>query len=205
MSTTLQRTRTTAGRIAGLAAGGVALVTLAAAPAGAHTGHPLDGMSDGLAHPLFGPDHLLAMVAVGVLAACATDRRVRWATPIAFVVGMVGGAALGFGGVEVPGVELLIAASVMVLGGLIAFGVGDKALLLPVVAAAMGAVHGHAHGAELPDAAVPLAYAAGFVIATAALHAAGAGVGTALRRSELGRQIAGAALAVGGAFFLLAG
>lgn len=186
-------------------AGAAATVPLVAAPAGAHTGLPAGGALDGVVHPLAGLDHLLAMVAVGVLAALAGTRRAAWAVPAGFVGGMVLGGAAGLAGVELPAVEVLIAASVVVLGVLVAVGVEGSATWLPLVAVAMGAVHGHAHGAELPAGAAPVAYVAGFVVATAALHATGAAAGLGLRRLPVVRVGAGATMASVGALLLLAG
>lgn len=143
-----------------------------------HDGHELTwDFSAGAAHPLSGLDHLLAMVAVGLWAA-QLGGRARWLVPAAFVGVMALGGALGQSGVVVvPGVEQGIAASVLVLGLLIA-----AAVRLPV-AAGMALVggfavfHGFVHGAEMPAAASGLSYGAGFVAATALLHTAGVGLG----------------------------
>jgi urease accessory protein len=102
--------------------------------------------------------------------------------PLAFVAMMAVGGALGLAGAPLPLVETGIAGSLVVLGLLIAL-----SLRLPVVAAmaivgTFALFHGHAHGTELPEAAAPLAYAAGFVLATAALHGLGVAAGLALRR-----------------------
>lgn len=164
------------------------------------------GLAQGLAHPLGGLDHLLAMVAVGVWAA-QRGGRALWAVPLAFVAMMALGGALGFAGWPLPWVETGIAGSVLALGLLIAF-----AVPLPISAAAavvglFAVFHGQAHGAELPQAASPLAYAAGFVAATALLHAAGVALGTMLRRPMGERLVrfAGAGMALAGLGFVLAG
>src|SRR6478752_5390244 len=114
-------------RRAALVAGGiVAGFLLPAAPALAHPGHALGGVGSGLAHPLTGPDHLLAMIAVGAVAALATSRRLAWMTPLAFVGGMVAGGALGLAGVSIPGTETAIALSVVALGVLVATAAGRE-------------------------------------------------------------------------------
>lgn len=148
----------------------------------AHTGvGTASGFWHGFAHPVSGIDHVLAMVLVGILAA-RTGGRGLWLVPSSFVLVMAAGGALGALGVEVPLVEAGIAMSVVVLGAMIAFG------SRPPVAAAAGLValfavfHGHAHGAEMPEDAGGLGYAAGFMLATALLHAAGVGVGLLLGR-----------------------
>lgn len=186
-------------------AGATAAAVMVAEPAWAHTGLPAGGALDGAVHPFLGVDHLLAMVAVGVLAATAKDRRVAWWTPIGFVAGMIAGGVVGLVGVEVPAVEVAIAGSVIALGILIITVTHNAGLWLPVLAAAFGAAHGHAHGAELPAGAVPLAYVTGFVAATAALHLSGTAVGLGLRRLPSVRVAAGAAVSTAGVLLLFAG
>lgn len=169
----------------------------------AHTGHgDTSGFVHGFLHPVGGLDHVLAMVAVGVFAAVLGGRAL-WLVPLSFVAMMVVGFGLGIGGVDVPFVELGIALSSIVIGGAAAFG-----RPMPV-AAAMGLVgvfavfHGHAHGAEMPETSAGLQYAAGFVLATASLHAAGIGAAmgaTALlgRYGKAAARLAGMAFAAGG-------
>jgi urease accessory protein len=170
---------------------------VAASPAAAHPGHEarLGGWLDGFLHPFVGLDHLAAMAAVGAIAVLAHRRLPIWAAPAAFVSAMVVAGGLGFAGVEFGAVELAIAASVL-FGGLALLAAKQVPLgwwLLPAVALA-GAAHGNAHGLEAPAVATPVAYVAGFVLATALLHAAGAVVGVAMRRVDLGRVVGGAAL-----------
>jgi urease accessory protein len=184
-------------------AGAGAPALLGATPALAHTGLPAGGAVDGMAHPVLGPDHLLAMVAVGMLAALAPDRRTAWLTPIGFVAGMAGGAVLGLAGITVPLVEVAIGVSVVVLGLLLVGRAASTWRWLPAVAAAMGAAHGHAHGAELPAGAVPVAYVAGFLAVTALLHVLGAGVGIGVRSRTAGRVAAGAFVSAAGVVLLL--
>ena len=183
-----------------IAAGAALALAGATAPALAHTGHgDVSGFVAGFLHPVGGLDHVLAMVAVGLFAA-HLGRRALWAVPAAFVALMAVGAALGMNGVGVPHVETGIALSVIVLGAMLALG-----LTLPV-GVAMGLVgffaifHGHAHGAELPAGASGAAYAAGFLLATAALHGAGVGVGIAAGRLASMRAVrfGGAAMAAAG-------
>lgn len=144
----------------------------------AHEGHGA-GFLSGLAHPVGGADHLLAMVAVGLWAAVLGGRAL-WALPVAFVAAMLVGGALGFAGMALPGVEPMILASVVVLGV-----AGALALRLPAWAAALGVAvfglfHGHAHGAEGPETGLAL-YALGFAVATMGLHLAGLAAGLGLQ------------------------
>lgn len=181
-------------------------VVLAATPALAHVGHPSTGIGDGLLHPVTGPDHLLAMVAVGVVAAVMGERRGTLLAPVAFLAGMVLGGLAGLAGVALPGAELLIALSVIVLGLAVAGAVElrDRALG-PVLAllALAGVAHGHAHGAEAPASVHPALYVAGFLAATAALHAVGAGLGTVIRDRRTVRLGMGLATVVAGSLLVV--
>ena len=178
----------------------LAMAIGAASAAHAHTGaeHALS-FASGFAHPWTGLDHLLAMVAVGLWAGL-NGGRALWAWPAAFVGVMLAGGILGIAGVAVPFVEPGILASVVVLGLLVL-----AAARLPVAAGAVlvavcALLHGHAHGAELPSGGAAATYAAGFVVATALLHAVGLGI-AALARSDAGRMAvrgAGALVAVAG-------
>jgi urease accessory protein len=175
------------------------LFGLFATPALAHVGVG-DHFSfmHGFQHPLGGPDHLAAMIAVGLWGAIAGGRRV-WVWPLAFVATMIAGGILGRAGVALPMVEPAIALSIIVLGLLVAATVRVPVALGAVIVAAFAIFHGHAHGAEAPDTGW-LGYAAGFVIATALLHAIGIGVARLLERGS-GlvpiRAIGGATAALG--------
>ena len=190
-------------RLIVLALAAVALPVLAHAHPG-HDGHDLTwDFATGAAHPLSGWDHLLAMVAVGLWAAQLGGRS-RWLVPAAFVGVMTLGALLGHAGLALPGVEQGIAASILILGLLIA-----AAVRLPV-AASMAIVglfalfHGVAHGAEMPATAGGLSYGAGFIVATALLHAVGLGLGFALKdQAKLARFAGGAVARAGAAAFVL--
>jgi urease accessory protein len=159
-------------------------VTLAAflAPsiALAHPGHAESGIVAGLLHPLSGLDHLLAMVAVGLLAA-ELGGRALWAVPAAFVTIMALGGMAGAAGLSLPYVEVAVALSVAVFGLLILSG---KALPVGAAMALVGAFaafHGHAHGAEIPAHGAWLAYGLGFMATTALLHGLGITLGLAIR------------------------
>ena len=134
------------------------------------------GFASGFMHPLSGLDHQLAMVLVGVLA-YQLGGRALWLVPLAFVSAMALGGVLGLLAAPVPFVEIGIALSVILLGAGVAFGIK------PPVAVAMAAVglfailHGHVHGTEMPLDVSGAAYAAGFMAATALLHAIGLGLG----------------------------
>ena len=173
-----------------LAAGTVFLPSLAMA----HTGHgEVSGFAHGFAHPLGGLDHILAMVMVGVLAA-QLGGRALWLVPASFVAVMAFGGGLGLAGLGLPFVELGIALSIVVFGAAVAL------RLTAPIAAAMALVgffaifHGYAHGAEMPETVGGFAYGAGFIAATALLHAVGLAGGLLLGR---GGEAKGAALVRG--------
>jgi urease accessory protein len=168
--------------------------------ASAHPGLHAMGFEDGFIHPFTGADHLMAMVAVGYWAG-QFGGRMRFAIPAIFAAVMVFGAALGFHA-EAPGfIEYGIAASVAVMGLLIAF---DVKMAFAPAAALVGAFafcHGFAHGAEAPAAAAQAHFFSGFVFASLILQ--GAGLGLAMMRpAQSLSRLAGALVALGGAWML---
>ena len=180
------------------------LILVSAAPGAlAHSfGAAGAGFGAGVGHPFLGLDHLAAMVAVGVWAAQAGWRPV-WSVPLVFMAVMAFAATLAFAGIALPVVEAGIAASLLVLGLLIAAAVRLPASAGALIVAVFALFHGYAHGAEIPQAAAPWLYAGGFLLATGLLHAAGilAGRQWAARRPWLART-AGLALSAGGAWML---
>lgn len=177
---------------------------LSPALAFAHPGHDHAGVMSGLAHPLFGLDHLLAMLAVGLWAA-QQQGTARWALPLTFVATMLYGGLLGFAGIEMPLMETGIAGSVLALGLLVALAVRPPVAIAAGLTALFAASHGVAHGLELPALSSPWGYAAGFVAATAALHAAGYAVARSLPQAAAPLvRIAGVASALTGAWLLAA-
>jgi len=181
---------------------GAAALLLTPALAFAHPGHGEHGIVAGVLHPLTGIDHLLAMLAVGLWAAQQTGKA-RWALPATFVGTMLLGGVLGFEGLQLPGLESGIAASVLALGLAVALAIRPPVALAVGATALFALFHGVAHGLELPEMSSPWAYAAGFVAATAALHAVGYAVVRLLPQaaSPLVR-IAGALSALTGAWLL---
>jgi urease accessory protein len=179
-------------------------LTLAAlaGSAAAHTGHGTHGIFAGLEHP-FGLDHLLAMVAVGVWSAAALQGARRGWGPLCFVSAMMFGAALGVDGVALPFVEHGISASVVIFGLMLMFATRLPAVLGLVLIAASAALHGLAHGSEIPAGSGFAPYAAGFVLTTAALHLGGLGLGMRLNRARpLVWRVLGAAVGSAGLVML---
>lgn len=182
-----------------------ALLLLAPGAVLAHPGHgEAVGFGHGFAHPIGGLDHVLAMVAVGLLAALRGGPA-RWGLPVAFMAMMAAGAGLGVFGIGLPFAEAGIALSLVAFGLAIVFA---ARLPLPALIGLVGVFavfHGYAHGAEMPETASGLAYGMGFLSATALLHAAGLGLGflvSAERRRAAPAM--GAAVALSG-LTLLAG
>jgi len=161
------------------------------------------GFISGLTHPLFGFDHVVAMIAVGLWGAFLGSPAL-WILPVVFPVVMAFGGALGVLGVEIPLVETGIAASAVVLGLMVALALRPKIAIAAVIVGAFAIFHGHAHGTELPEAASPLTYSIGFVISTGLLHLAGIGFGHFTRWPQgiLAVRAGGGAIALVGVGFL---
>jgi urease accessory protein len=146
------------------------------------------------------------MIAIGMLA-YQLGGRALWLLPTVFVLVMGVGGTLGAAKIQLPYVEVMIAASIVILGAAIAFGITAPAAIAATVAAVFAVFHGYAHGAEMPAAASAANYAAGFMTATAFLHMVGIALGLALGRLGHGRdnaiyRVAGCLIAVVGATIL---
>ncbi len=179
-----------------------ACLLIASGSAAAHTfGAAGAGLAQGFAHPFLVADHLLAMLAVGIWSALQGGRSL-WQLPLAFVAAMSLGGWLGLEGLGWGQVEPLIALSVVVLGLLVASRTAFSGAAGVALVALFALFHGYAHGAEIPEAAAPLAYAAGFLLATAALHGLGLALGLSSRRWHLLPRLGGAAIAATGVYLL---
>jgi urease accessory protein len=183
-----------------------AALVCACAPALAHDrGGVAGGLASGLAHPLTGIDHMIAMVAVGIWGAQLGSPAI-WLLPVTFPLVMAFGGVAGVLHVPLPLPEVAIALSALVLGAAVAVRARVPFAAAAAVVGVFAVFHGHAHGVELPGAADPLAYGAGFVIATGLLHVSGIAIG-ALSRWPVGARMIqglGAAIAVLGGYFLAA-
>jgi len=178
-----------------------AALTLIPTAAFAHPGlGDAHGFVAGFAHPLGGLDHILAMVTVGIFA-WQLGGRALWLVPATFVLAMAAGGALGMAGVPVPFVEVGMCVKGIVLGAVVAFARRAPVAIAVGLVGVFAIFHGHAHGTEMPLDATSGAYAAGFMLATALLHAAGIALGFAIGRIAHGR----AAYQLGGSLVALAG
>jgi urease accessory protein len=194
-----------------------ALMGASVAPAFAHLNPAEHGsMMAGVSHPLFGLDHILAMVAVGLWAALlaqnedrTSGHRALWLVPATFVGTMCLGFAAALFALPLPFVEPVILASVVVIGLLAAIALNVPTGLAMAMVGFFAFFHGHAHGGELGSAGA-LSFGIGFALSTAALHLAGIGLGLGLGRAfggDAGRlvtRLAGGATTLGGLWLAFA-
>ncbi len=180
-----------------------ALVALTAPlPLAAHEGGSAAGLLNGLHHPISGADHVLAMVAVGIWGAQLGPPAI-WVLPVTFPVVMAFGGMVGLLGVRIPGVEVGIGLSALLLGLMVAFERRPDLRGAVVLVGIFAIFHGHAHGAELPEGQSGVLYSIGFVASTGTLHALGIGLGL-IHKWESGRsalRFTGAAIALAGGWF----
>lgn len=174
---------------------------LACSPANAHSiasqGHA-DFLA-GLLHPITGLDHVIAMVSVGIWGGILGSQAI-WLLPVTFPMVMAIGGILGIVGVPIPGVEIGIALSGMILGLMVLFEVKPPLWLALLIVAIFAVFHGHAHGTELGAGHDAIAYSIAFVIATGLLHISGVAIGE-IRTIPRGRF---ALRCIGGLIFLIA-
>ncbi len=185
-------------------------LTLSAAPAFAHHlmgGHTPatfgEGILSGLGHPVIGLDHLVAVIAVGCLAAA---HRAAPALAVGFVVALMAGVALHLHGATVPAAEIMVALSVITLGIIMlrgqSLGIGAAFTLFALV----GLVHGYALGESIYGAeTTPLyAYLLGLALIQSAIALAAMSIARSLTRRSadpsplrfVGAGIAGIGFAV---------
>jgi urease accessory protein len=182
----------------------VAAFILAPALARAHAqAGEASGFLTGFLHPLSGFDHIIAMVAVGLWGAQLGAPAI-WMLPVTFPIVMAVGGFLSLIGVPIPGVEIGIALSGVLLGAVVMLEHRPPLFVAAALVAIFAIFHGHAHGSELPPGASGLIYSIGFVIATGLLHACGIGIGTIHRWSygRLALRAIGGLIGAGGVFFL---
>lgn len=151
---------------------GLLLFSLLPATVMAHPGGEAHSFLAGAAHPLGGLDHLLAMLAVGLLAGYSGGT-MRWWLPASFVAAMAIGAGLGVTGVDLPFIEVGIAFSLIAFGAALVLKHSLRAPLLIALTAGFALFHGHAHGTEMGVDLSAMSYAVGFLLVTATLHVIG--------------------------------
>lgn len=182
-----------------------ALLVMAPTAALAHRTEGVGGgLVSGFLHPILGPDHLVAMVAVGLWGA-QLGRPLLIVLPLTFPLVMAFGGLLGVLKFPLPGVELGISVSALVLGLVVAFAYRAPVWLAVTLIGVFAIFHGYAHGEELPRADSPIAYGIGFVVSTGLLHLAGVAIGQLNEWKETGPLIVrgcGVLIAAGGVYFV---
>jgi len=162
--------------------GCITALLAAASPAIAHTGGDIGGgLLGGFFHPIFGPDHVVAMVAVGLWGAFLGPPAI-WLLPVVFplVMAMAGAAGIILGE-PLPAIEAGIALSAILLGLMVALAARPSLWIAAVLVGAFAIFHGYAHGRELPPEADAVAFCVGFVVATGLLHLTGIAFGLLTR------------------------
>jgi urease accessory protein len=161
------------------------------------------GFITGLEHPWSGLDHVLAMIAVGLWGA-QLGNPAMWVLPVTFPMVMAMGAMMGLLGIPLPGIEIGIALSAILLGAMVVGEIRPKMIIAALLVGFFAIFHGHAHGTELPAGQSGMLYSMGFVIATGCLHAIGITIGLVNRwpAGKLALRGAGAFIAVMGVSFL---
>ncbi len=153
-----------------------------------------EGLLSGLGHPVIGIDHLAFLAAVGVAVGVA---RLNLLMPVLFVAASAVGVALHVRGVDIPGADVMVAASVILAGLLVAHGAVSSAALWATLFAAGGLVHGYAFGESIFGAETsPLAaYLIGLVAIQSALAIGIAAVARRRAIDLVGPRLAGAGIA----------
>ena len=178
------------------------LIYAEAAQAHVHKGEAVSFFA-GLKHPISGLDHVVAMIAVGLWGAQLGAPAI-WVLPVAFPMVMAMGGMLGLLGVPLPGMEIGIAASAILLGAAVMMELRPPIALAAVLVGFFAIFHGYAHGSELPAGESGLLYSIGFVMATGCLHGIGISIGLVHRWNwgQRALRVAGAAIALAGIFFM---
>jgi Hydrogenase/urease accessory protein len=132
-------------------------------------GHPFVA---GFTHPIFGIDHLLAIMAFSIIGHHLMTEK-PWLLSILFALSMVVGAFLGQHADPYSFTELVIQASV-VIGGILIWGKFELTLVgFALLSILFGFVHGHAHGTEMPEDANFYIYTLGFVLGVGVISVLG--------------------------------
>jgi urease accessory protein len=165
----------------------------------AHPGHDeVATFASGFMHPLLGLDHLLAALAVGLLAGRCQGLW-RWAMPAMFVAAMLLAFVFARWAAPMAVAELLVAVSLIVLGAFALLERRFPALLLMAVGF-FGGVHGYVHGGEVAAEGSWMAYAVGLGVATAIAHGVGVFAGVRVERGiQIAVRLAGVLIALFGA------
>ncbi len=177
-------------------------ILASAAPVAIHDGGTVAGLLSGLVHPISGLDHVLAMVAVGIWGAQLGPPAI-WVLPVTFPMVMAVGGMFGLLGMLIPGAEVAIGLSALLLGLMIAFERRPEVRAAAALVGIFAIFHGYAHGAELPEGQSGILYSIGFVASTGTLHVSGICIGL-IHRWDWGKhalRVAGTGIALAGVYF----
>lgn len=186
--------------------GALLLIPLLVQPAwaGAIDGWGVGGLLEGIVHPWFGIDHLLATLAIGLLVVHVEKGSII-AVPIVFLSSLMAGAGLHGCGIALPFGETIVAISVIFLGLALIPGRKYSELMLAVVVAIFGMFHGYVHGSDSTTSSLPLPLMFGLLIGTVLLLGLGIWIGHWIEPpSKLSRGM-GAMIALGGVGMLVYG
>jgi urease accessory protein len=143
----------------------------------AHTGGHIDhSLMSGLLHPLTGIDHLLVLLAVGLIAA-KQGGKAAFVFPAVFFALMAAGALLNTYGVQVPFVESLIALSLVAFGLLVSISQKQRSKMLFLGISFFAVFHGYAHAAEIPADSSAVQYFSALMLMSLAICAGGCVMG----------------------------
>jgi urease accessory protein len=127
-----------------------------------------EGILSGIGHPIIGSDHLAFLVALGIAVGIS---RISLVNPFLFLVAMACGVGAHVAAVNIPAAELMVAASVLLAGILLALGRRIPAGGWMGIFTVAGFFHGYAYGESIYGAEpTPLiAYLMGLVAVQTAL------------------------------------
>ena len=159
----------------------------------------MEGLLSGLGHPVIGLDHLAFLVAIGVAVGVFG---LNLLLPVAFIVAMALGVLLHVNGAGLPGAELVVAASVLLAGGLLAWGRPLPVAAWGALFAIAGLFHGYSLGESIygADRSALGAYLLGLVVIQSVLA-----VGVALLVRHYGARLTSVAPRIAGALILAVG
>ncbi len=143
----------------------------------AHTGGHIDhSLISGLLHPLTGIDHLLVLMAVGLIAA-KQGGKAMFALPAVFFALMAAGALLNVYAVQIPFVELFIALSLVAFGLLVTINQKQRSKMLFLGVAFFAVFHGYVHATEIPADSSAVQYFSALMLMSLAICLSGCVLG----------------------------
>lgn len=109
-----------------------------------------EGFLSGLGHPVIGIDHLAFIIVIGLLAAFSS--KLGMIIPTVFVIATMVGTGIHVQGIELPAAELVVSASVLIMGIFLAQENHPSLVVLTILSAIAGIFHGYAYGESVVGA-----------------------------------------------------